>query len=71
MTKENFTPAGHVHGLAFGAMFPDEQRKYLIACLGSSAQVVGRRFVVCLCRDDAKRGLGLGGLARLLALPRC
>jgi hypothetical protein len=33
--KENFTPPNHVHGLAFGATFPDEQRNYSIPCLGS------------------------------------
>jgi hypothetical protein len=28
MEKEHFMPATHVHGLAFGVAFPDEQRKY-------------------------------------------
>ncbi len=59
MKKEKFTPGGHVHGLAFGATFPDEQRKYPIACLGSSARVFGGRGVVCLDRDDAERSLRL------------
>jgi hypothetical protein len=27
MKKETFTPATHVHALAFGAAFPEEQRK--------------------------------------------
>jgi hypothetical protein len=61
MQKENFTPAGHIHGLAFGAAFPDEQRKYPIACLGSSARVGGRRDVVCLSRGGGGRGLLLDG----------
>jgi hypothetical protein len=59
MEKEKFTPATHVHGLAFGATFPDEQRKYPIACLGSSAQVNGRRLVVYLDGHDAERYLSL------------
>jgi hypothetical protein len=43
MKKEKFTPGTHVHGLAFGAAFPEEQRKYQIACLGSFARVRGSR----------------------------
>lgn len=61
MQKEKFTPGSHVHGLAFGAAFPDVQRKCSIACLGSSAQVDGRRSIVCLLRRDAGRSLFLGG----------
>jgi hypothetical protein len=61
MRKENFMPAGHVHGLAFGAAFPDEQRKYPIACLGSSGRVFGCRGVVCLYRSGDGRRLNLGG----------
>jgi hypothetical protein len=57
--KEGFEPATHVHGLAFGATFPDEQRKYPIACLGSSARVVRVRRFVCLYRLDAERLLDL------------
>lgn len=59
MEKEKFTPGTHVHGLAFGATFPDEQRKYPIACLGSSSQVDFPRDVVCLDRDGDGRGLNL------------
>jgi hypothetical protein len=59
MKKEKFLPGTHVHGLAFGATFPDEQRKYPIACLGSSAQVRGYRVVVDLDGDGAKRSLHL------------
>ena len=32
--RDGFEPATHVHGLAYGAAFPDKQRKYPIACLG-------------------------------------
>src|SRR5262245_15280609 len=59
MEKENFAPATHVHGLAFGATFPDEQRTYPIVCLGSSARVHFSRSVVCLHGGDAYRGLDL------------
>jgi hypothetical protein len=57
--KENFTPGNDVHGFAFGATFPDEQRKYPIACLGLSAQVRGGRGVVCLSRYGVERSLSL------------
>jgi hypothetical protein len=59
MQREGFAPATHVHGLAFGATFPDEQRMYPIACLGSSPRVVFRRVVVCLYKDYAYRALFL------------
>jgi hypothetical protein len=59
MKREGFTPASHVHGLAFGAMFPDEQRKYPIACLGSSAQVDGSLYVVSLSNLIIARDLNL------------
>jgi hypothetical protein len=60
MREENFEPARHEHGLAFGAAFPNEQRKRPIACLGSSARVRGGRRVVCLAGGGAERGLRLG-----------
>lgn len=60
MKEEEFTPATHVHGLAFGSTFPEEQHKYPIACLGSSARVHGHRHVVCLGRGDDERHLSLG-----------
>jgi hypothetical protein len=60
MKAEDFMPANHVHGLAFGATFPEEQRRYPIACLGSSAQVSGFRVVVCLFGGGVERGLDLG-----------
>jgi len=56
---ENFSPATHIHGLAFGAAFPEEQRKYPIACLGSSAQLHGGRVVVYLDKVGGKRSLRL------------
>jgi hypothetical protein len=59
MKKENFTPGSHLHGLAFGAAFPEEQRKYPISCLGSSALVDGGRGVVCLRGNDVERYLSL------------
>lgn len=59
--KQKFVPATHVHGLAFGATFPDEQRKYPIIFLGSSAQVNGDRNVVGLSRNDNGRNLSLYG----------
>jgi hypothetical protein len=61
MQRENFLPATHVHGLVFRATSPEEQCKYPIACLGSSAQVYGARNVVCLCRFDGGRNLDLSG----------
>jgi hypothetical protein len=61
MKKENFTPGDHVHGLAFGATFPEEQRKHPIACLGSSAHLCGGRHAVCLDGSDAERYLFLYG----------
>jgi len=67
---ENFTPASHVHGLAYGAAFPEEQRKYNIACLGSSAQVYCNRSVVCLRHGfDARRYLDLCRWAGICAWP--
>jgi hypothetical protein len=54
MEKEKFTPATHVHGLAFKATFPDMQHKFSIACLGSSAWVRGHRYVVYLFGDAAE-----------------
>jgi hypothetical protein len=59
MKKDNFTPGDHVLALAYGAAFPEEQRKYPIACLGSTAQVRGRRNVVCLHWRGAGRDLRL------------
>jgi hypothetical protein len=60
MKIENFTPATHIHGIAFGATFPEEQCKYPIACIGSSAEVHGTLSVVYLCRRGG-RDLDLDG----------
>jgi hypothetical protein len=55
MQNENITPATHVHGLAFGATFREEQRTYPIACLGSSARVgIGRGVVYLHGRGDVR-----------------
>jgi hypothetical protein len=59
MKREDFTPATHVQGLAFGATFPEEQRNYRIACLGSSAKVRGNRRVVYLAGEGDERSLNL------------
>jgi hypothetical protein len=59
MKKERFAPATHVQGLAFGAMFPSEQQRGPIACLGSSAQIIGVRYVVGLVGDRVMRRLGV------------
>jgi len=60
MKKENFTQGSHVHGLAFGAMFPKEQFEGSIACLGWFAHVRGRRFVVYLEGSSLGRSLYVG-----------
>jgi hypothetical protein len=59
MKTANFIPADHVHGLAFGAKFPEEQCKYPIACLGSSARVDEDRYIVCLDKYRTGRCLQL------------
>lgn len=59
MTKDGFPPARHEAGLAFARDFPNEQLKHPIALLGSSAEVGGYRYVLCLYRRDAERNLGL------------
>jgi hypothetical protein len=55
MKAENFLPASNVHRRAFGAAFPEEERKYPIAYLGSSAQVSGILGVVHFFRRVVKR----------------
>jgi len=59
MKAENFTPGSHIHGFAYGAAYPEEQRKNPIACLGSSAHVFGFRYVVYLDIGGVGRGLDL------------
>src|SRR3990167_10054902 len=61
------------HLLAFGAKYPEEQRKYPVIALGSVAEVDGGRRVPCLDRDDAERDLywwvdGWDGYCRFLAV---
>lgn len=55
----SWEPAQIEHLLVFGAKLPEEQRKFPVIALGSSAQLVGRRDVPCLCGDDSRRNLGL------------
>ena len=59
LRNEGFAAATHVQGLAFGALFPTDRRTHSIACLGSSARLIGVRYVVCLVGDCATRRLSL------------
>ena len=68
-------PAKTEHLLAFGAKYPEEQRKYPIVALGSVAEVDGDRRVPYLYRFGAGRrldlgwwGIGWGGFCRFLAV---
>ena len=54
-----WSPAQAEHTLAFGAQFPEDQRKYPIVGLGSVAKVDGNRRVLCLDGDGSKRRLRL------------
>lgn len=47
--------------LAFGATFPDMQRKFPIVALGSSAEMPGRRGVVYLDHGGSQRNLDIIG----------
>ena len=47
------------HTLAFGATFPEAQRKNPIVALGSACRVSGHRFVLLLWDGDGKRRVGL------------
>lgn len=47
------------HLLAFGAAFPDVQRKFPVIALGSVCEVDGFRYVPALWNDYGKRYLGL------------
>jgi hypothetical protein len=83
--KTNFTPGSHVHGLAFGAALPEEQRNHPVACPCSSAQADSGRRVVYLGWYVAGRYLDLCNRSRAwrsgpphrrprfptMALPRC
>jgi hypothetical protein len=59
MAKRGLRPADLAELLAFGAAFPEEQRKYPIVELGSVARIGGSRYVACLYRDDSRRSLSL------------
>ena len=62
--------------LAFGAAFPDLQRKFPIVALGSSSIIRGNRLVPCLYEDDSMRrrlnlywgDIGWDGYYRFLAV---
>ena len=58
-TENPLEPAKIEHLLAFGAKYPEEQRKYPIIGLGSVAEVDGDRYVPCLGQGGAGRGLSL------------
>ena len=53
-------PAQTEHTLSYGAKYPEEQRKFPIVGLGSSARVDGLRSVLCLSEVGSERDLGLG-----------
>ena len=60
MDKQGYRPAELPELLAFGAKYPDEQRKYPIVALGSVYQYWdGDRYVSYLWRGDGERDLGL------------
>jgi hypothetical protein len=59
MEADGFPAASHEAGLAFARDFPKEQLKRPIATLGSSAEVDGHRYVLCLHRNGAERFLFL------------
>lgn len=74
LDKVGLRPGSIEELLAFGATFPDMQRKFPIVALGSSARVDGRRRVAFLYGGDSGRGLNLdywgdgwGGFYRFLA----
>lgn len=59
MDADGFVPALIEDLLAFGAQHPEEQRKYPIIALGSSAKVHGDRGFPFLDRRGSKRNLYL------------
>lgn len=60
MDKMGYRPAEAHELLAFGEKYPDVQREFPIAALGSVWRLLGgRRSVVCLYWVAAKRGTGL------------
>ena len=58
--KPSLRPANLAELLAFGAKFPDEQRKYPIVALGSVWRRTYGRYVASLWGGVDGRGLGLG-----------
>ncbi len=60
LDSKGLRPATHEELLAFGAAFPELQRKFPIVALGSVAGVGGDRCVACLDGDDSGRDLSLG-----------
>ncbi len=59
MDKRHLRPALYEELLGFSEKYPDEQRKYPIAALGSVLNVRGRRCVAYLTNSDRGRGLAL------------
>ena len=60
LDKMGLRPAELQELLAFGAKYPDEQRKYPIVVLGSVwRSLSGHRLVACLSVGDGKRELNL------------
>lgn len=60
LDQRGLRPATLAELLAFGAKYPEEQRKYPIVALGSVwACPRGGRFVPCLYRDGSERDLRL------------
>ncbi|MDP3901700.1 MAG: hypothetical protein Q8Q37_01845 [bacterium] len=60
LKKQNLRPATLPELLAFGAKFPEKQRKYPLVALGSVWQnLYGRRRVPILYGDDDERALDL------------
>lgn len=59
LDKRGLRPADLAELLAFGAVFPEEQRKYPIVELGSVAEVGCGRYVAYLFRGVSRRDLCL------------
>jgi hypothetical protein len=59
LKKMGLRPATIEELLAFGAKYPEIQRKFLVISLGSSCELGGRRSVACLRRLGSGRGLNL------------
>jgi len=60
LDKKGLRPATIAELLAFGAKYPEEQRKYPIVALGSvGVDSIGYRVVACLYELDSKRRLNL------------